>query len=115
MRAHNRVREACSTAGTGPFDCEGAPAGFVAFGDRYANDEEFYYTRAGGAEFEVGKGKYDSANNQVVRLEVHESSNGDALVDFSVASTFVWVDHPAESDNALVGLVLALRNQRVTY
>jgi len=100
MRAHNRVREACSTTGTGNFGCGGAASGgYKAFGDRYANGEEFEYTRAGTTQWEVGWGRYDSGANEIVRVEVYESSNGDALVNFTEAG-FVWIDHPAEMDNS---------------
>ena len=107
MRAHNRVRETCSTTGTGNLSCDGAVTGYKAFVDRYANGEEFPYTCAGGAEWETGRGRYKSSTDEVERLECYESSASDAFVNFTVASKFLWVDHPAEDDNS-TGETLAI-------
>jgi hypothetical protein len=96
--AHNRVRESCSTIGLGNLACGGAPIGYKAFGDRYTDGQRFKYACAGGAEWEVGLGEYDAGANEIVRVSCSQSSNGDAFVNFTVSSKFVWVDKDARDE-----------------
>ena len=101
---NNRVRESCSTTGTGNLACGGAPTGYKAFGDRYADGDRFKYCCAGGAEWEVGLGEYDADTNSIVRVTCSQSSApADAFVNFTVGSKFVWVDRDAKDDPAIPG------------
>ena len=100
---NNRVRESCSTTGTGNLACGGNPTGYTAFGSRYADGDRFKYCCAGGAEWEVALGEYDAPTNSIIRITCSQSSNGDAFVPFTVGSKFVWVDRDAKDDPAIPG------------
>lgn len=94
---YDRIKETTTTTGTGSLTLAGAVAQFVAFSARYAVNEPFYYCEVGqtGTEWEVGKGHL-SSGTVLVKDRVFESSNADALVNFSAGTKDVFVTIPAE-------------------
>lgn len=101
-RVHDRVYETSTTTGTGNFTLAGAVPQFQAFSDRFTSGTEraadpLYYCIKGqsGTEWEVGRG-YLSDATTLVRLVVFESSNSDALVNFSAGTKDVFNTIPHE-------------------
>lgn len=94
---YDRVKETSTTTGTGNVTLVGAVAQFVAFSARYAVNEPFGYAIVGqsGSEWEVGFG-YLSGGTTLVRQQVLQSSNSDALVNFSAGTKDVFVTIPAD-------------------
>lgn len=91
----DRVMETTSSTGTGTITLGGAVAGYQSF-SVIGNGNTTYYTIAGGTEWEVGLGTYTSAGTTLSRTTVLESSNGNALVNFSAGTKNVFVTYPAE-------------------
>ena len=92
----DRVRQTSTTAGTGTITLSGSVTGFQDF-SVIGTGNTTYYTIAdqSGANWEVGLGTYTSPN-QLSRDTVYESSNGNALVDFTSVIKDVFVTLPAE-------------------
>lgn len=93
MRWRNRVRDTSTTTGTGTITVSGtAPTGFQAFGSAYEVGEAFQYAIVlqAGSEWEVGVGTLASSTT-FTRDVVLESSNADALVNFSAGTKDVYV------------------------
>lgn len=93
----DRVKETTTTTGTGNVTLAGAVSGFQAF-SIFANNDTFFYAIVHQtlAEWEVGIGTYVSATPAVARTTVLESSNADALVNFSAGTKDVFVTRPSE-------------------
>lgn len=91
----DRVKETSVTTGTGNFTLAGAATGFETFntafgnGTAHANYFEYCIQLQSGAEWEVGRGHL-SASTTLVRDQVYESSNSDALVSFSAGTKDVF-------------------------
>lgn len=93
----DRVKESATTTGTGNFTLAGAATGFetfnTAFGNGTAHSNYFEYVIQGtggiASEWEVGRGHL-SASTTLVRDQVYESSNSDALVNFSAGTKDVF-------------------------
>jgi hypothetical protein len=47
---HDRIKETSRTQGTGPFELEGAVAGFSAFSDVYATGDVVFYAITDGTD-----------------------------------------------------------------
>ena len=95
----NRVRELTSTTGTGAVTLGGAVGGFQTFAAGIGNDNTTYYAISLNSEneFEVGLGTLNADSSTLARTNPPlESSNGDALVDFSEGSKEVFCTLPAE-------------------
>lgn len=94
----DRVKESCSSPGTGAVSLLGAATGYQAFSAAVGNGNTTYYTIAdqSGANWEVGIGTYSSSGNTLARTAVLSSSNSGSLVNFSSGSQDVWVDYPSE-------------------
>ena len=84
---NDRVKENSTTSGTGTFTLDGATTGFETFSSAIGNANTTYYTihTQNAAEFEVGIGTVGAGT--LARETVISSSNSDALVDFSAATT----------------------------
>lgn len=96
MRFRDRVRDTSTTTGTGTITVSGtAPTGFEAFGSAYAVGESFMYAIAlqSGSEWETGIGTL-ATSTTFTRDTVFESSNSDALVNFSAGTKDVFVTAP---------------------
>jgi hypothetical protein len=99
-RFGDRVKETTTTTGTGNVTLAGAVAQFQAFSDRFLVDSPFYYAIVGqsGTEWEVGMGHL-SGSTTLVRDEVYQSSNADALVNFSSGTKDVFCTITAHRAN----------------
>ena len=96
---NNRVRELTSTTGTGAVTLGGAVGGFQTFAAGIGNDNTTYYAISLNSEneWEVGLGTLNADSSTLARTNPPlESSNGDALVDFSAGSKEVFCTLPAE-------------------
>lgn len=92
--AADRVRETTTTTGSGALTLAGAVTGFRTFDDVMANGNECYYVISGGAEWEVGRGTYDTGT--LSRDLVLASSNAGDLVTFSAGTKDVVLTVPAD-------------------
>lgn len=90
----DRVRETSTTTGTGNFTLLGAVTGFQPF-SVIGGANDFYYTIAMGAEWEVGIGIWNTSN-QLERTTILASSNSNARVNFSAGTKDVFATFPAE-------------------
>jgi hypothetical protein len=96
---NNRVRETTSTEGTGAVTLGGAVGGFQTFAAGIGNSNTTYYAISINTEneWEVGLGTLSSDSSTLARTNPPlESSNGDALVDFSAGSKEVFCTLPSE-------------------
>ena len=96
---NNRVRETTSTEGTGDVTLGGAVGGFQTFAAGIGNSNTTYYAISINTEneWEVGLGTLSADSSTLARTNPHlESSNGEALVDFSEGSKEVFCTLPAE-------------------
>ena len=96
---NNRVRELTSTEGTGAVTLGGAVGGFQTFAAGIGNSNTTYYAISinSESEWEVGLGTLSADSSTLARTNPPlESSNGDALVDFSAGSKEVFCTLPAE-------------------
>jgi hypothetical protein len=95
----DRVKVAATTTGTGALTLGSPAAGFQDF-SVIGNNNVTYYTIAqqSGTQWEVGKGTVTQETGvwYLSRDAVYESSNANALVDFSSGTKDVFVTYPAE-------------------
>lgn len=91
----DRVKETTTSTGTGTITLAGAAVGYQSF-SVIGNGNNTYYTIAGGSQWEVGIGTYTSSGTTLSRDTVLESSNSNALVNFSAGTKEVFVTYPAE-------------------
>ena len=84
---NDRVKETSTTSGLGTFTLDGAVTGFETLSSAIGNTSLTYYTihTQNAAEFEVGIGTVGAGT--LARTTVISSSNSDAAVDFSAATT----------------------------
>lgn len=82
----DRVKESTTTTGTGAVTLSGAAQGYRAFSAVCADGDIVPYIISLGSDYEVGVGRYNSAGPTLSRLEVHASSNANALVNFAAGS-----------------------------
>ncbi|MGX7895460.1 hypothetical protein [Tsuneonella sp. HG222] len=92
---NDRVLETSTTTGTGPFALAAAITGYQRFSAACStNDTCYYFIQAvdsngnPSGDWETGLGTYSSANT-LTRTTVHQSTNGDAAVDFGVGTKYV--------------------------
>jgi hypothetical protein len=92
----DRVKEATTTAGTGPLTLNGASSGFQSFA-AIGNGNTTYYciTDVGTGDWEVGSGTYSSTGPTLTRDVVLASNNAGALVNFTGNSKDVFCTQPA--------------------
>ena len=88
---HDRVKETSTTTGTGDITLAGAASQFQSFNTAFGTGVLFYYAIVGqsGTEWETGEG-YLSGSTTLVRAKVYESSNSNALVNFSAGTKDVF-------------------------
>lgn len=96
---HDRVKEATFVEGSvNDIDLLGSGTGFKRFQDVAQDGDTFDYaiTHTGTAEWETGRGTYDSANNKIVRTTIIASSEEDstesnAPTNFSAGTKQVFI------------------------
>lgn len=100
MSYNNRVKETTASTGTGNIALFGAVSQFVSFSSRYALGDAIKYSLVGatGSEWEVGQGHLLDATT-LVRDVVEQSSNADALVNFSAGIKDIFVSFNAGDAN----------------
>ena len=92
----DRVRDTTTTTGTGTVTLSGtAPTGYQNF-SVIGNANTTYYTINAGSEWEVGIGTYSATGPTLARNTVLESSNANALVNFSAGTKDVFVTYPSD-------------------
>ena len=92
----DRVRDTTTTTGTGTVTLSGtAPTGYQNF-SVIGNGNTTYYTINAGSQWEVGIGTYSSTGPTLSRDTVLESSNANALVNFSAGTKDVFVTYPSD-------------------
>jgi hypothetical protein len=93
----DRVKETCSSPGTGTVSLLGAQTGFQAFSTGVGNGNTCYYTIAdqSGTHWEVGIGTYSSTGNTLTRTTPLSGSTT-TPVNFSSGTQDVFVTYPAE-------------------
>src|SRR6056297_1464411 len=93
----DRVRETSTTTGTGTFTLAGAVSGFQPFSEIGDGNTTYYsIVDAATGAWEVGIGTYTASGTTLSRDAVLESSNADALVNFSSGTKDVFVTYPAD-------------------
>jgi len=92
----DRVKATTNAPGTSTVPLT-AVTGYETFATAMAVGDTCYYTIADqtGANWEVGLGTY-SALNTLTRTEIFESSNANAIVNFSSGVQDVFITYPAE-------------------
>lgn len=90
----DRVKETTTTTGTGTVTLAGAATGFRAFSSVMANGDTTYYTIAGGADWEVGVGTWNTGGT-LARTTVIASSNAGAAVNLASGTKDVFITSPA--------------------
>lgn len=94
----DRVKETCTSPGTGTVTLLGASTGYVSF-SVIGDGNSTYYCIAGqsGSDWEVGIGTYTSSGTTLSRDTVLSNSAGTtALINFSSGTQDVFVTYPAE-------------------
>ena len=92
----DRVRDTTTTTGTGTVTLSGtAPTGYQNF-SVIGNANTTYYTINAGSQWEVGIGTYSATGPTLARTTVLESSNANALVNFSAGTKDVFVTYPSD-------------------
>lgn len=107
MRYLDRVQETTTTTGTGTVTLAGAVSGYQTFTAAFATGDQVTYAIVGGTEWEVGIGTL-ATSSTLTRDTVYESSNADALVNFSAGTKNVWCNLPA-ANVFDVGMAFAMR------
>lgn len=110
----NRCKESTTSTGTGIITLNGVASGaFKSISSRVPIGGMFPYCIVGqtGSEWEVGRGTLLTSTT-FSRDIVEESSNSDALVNFSAGTKDVFITHPASisHDILTLGQGLAARN-----
>ncbi len=94
----DRVKETTTTTGTGTVTLAGAATAFQTFVAGIGDGNACYYCiqSLGSGEWEVGIGTVtDASPDTLSRTTVLQSSNADALVDFSAGTKDVFIPLPA--------------------
>ena len=105
----DRVKESCSSPGTGTVSLLGASSGYQSFSAGIGNGNSTYYGIAdqSGNNWEVGIGTYTSSGSTLSRTTVLSSSNAGALVNFSSGTQDVYCTQPANRNMYLTNLGVA--------
>jgi len=94
IKLYDRIKERSYTIGDGNFILSGAFSGFASFDSVYENGEILFYVANDGNNYELGSGKYVSANNSIQRFPI-KSSNSNNKVNFPEGLKEVYVNYPA--------------------
>jgi hypothetical protein len=94
----DRVKESCSSPGTGTVTLLGAQTEYKSFSAGVGANNTTYYTIAdqSGSNWEVGLGTVGSGGTTLARTTVLSSSNSGSLVNFASGTQDVWCDYPSE-------------------
>jgi len=94
----DRVKESCSSPGTGTVTLLGAQTEYQSFSAGIGANNTTYYTIAdqSGSNWEVGIGTVGSGGTTLARTTVLSSSNSGSLVNFASGTQDVWCDYPSE-------------------
>ena len=97
FKINDRVKETCTSPGTGTITLQGAATQFVSWsaGIGANNTAPYVIADQTGTSWEVGIGTVGSGGTTLARTTVLNSSNSGAIVNFSSGSQFVWCDLPA--------------------
>ena len=97
FKVADRVKESCTSPGTGTVTLGGAVTGFQSFSSAIGASNTTYYVIAdqSGANWEVGLGTVGAGGTTLARTTVLASSNGGSLTNFASGSQYVWVDYPS--------------------
>lgn len=101
----DRVKETCSSPGTGTVTLLGASTGYVSF-SVIGNGNSTYYciSDVGGTNWEVGIGTYTSSGTTLSRDTVLSNSAGTtAKINFSTGTQDVFVTYPSERAAFTIG------------
>jgi len=95
----DRVKETSTSSGTGDYSLNGAAVGFITFSSVCQNNDVFDYAvnEIGGAKWETGLGRYNSATNTVTRLEIQASSNNNQAVNWTTEFKVIFISLNATS------------------
>ena len=93
----DRVKESCSSPGTGTVTLLGAATGYQSFSAGIGASNTTYYVIAdqSGSNWEVGLGTIGAGGTTLARTTVLSSSNSGSLVNFSSGTQDVFCDYPA--------------------
>jgi len=93
----DRVKESCSSPGTGTVTLLAAATGYQSFSAGIGANNTTYYVIAdqGGANWEVGLGTIGAGGTTLARTTVLSSSNSGSLVNFASGTQDVFCDYPA--------------------
>lgn len=109
-RTGDRVKETSTSTGTGDITLLGAVSQFQSFADRFGSSSvRVQYAIVGqtGTEWETGIGTFNGTTT-IVRDQVRQSSNSDALVNFSAGTKDVFATlHGMQADNTNLGQISA--------
>lgn len=117
IKFHDRVKDTSTTTGTGNITVSGtAPNGYQTFSARLSVGDRFYYVIAGqtGTEWETGYATY-TGTNAFSRDKVEQSSNADALVNFSAGTKDVFLTAIADRFIEMQTKGVILANARCSY
>lgn len=93
----DRVRETSATLGTGTLNLGGAVPNFQSFITAFGTGAKVFYVAVLNTEWEIGIGTVTSGSPDTLsRDQVLQSSNADALVNFSTGSKSVFGALPAQ-------------------
>lgn len=101
----DRVKDTTTTTGTGAITLSGtAPTGYQSFATGLGSASLMVgYAIVGTSEWETGKGIFNGTTG-LTRETVRQSSNGNALVNFSAGTKEVFITPSSEQiDNANIG------------
>ena len=91
----NRVQETSTSGGTGTVTLSGAVTGYLTFASSFSiGDQVYYVIDNGSGEWEIGVGTVGSGT--LSRNSVLESSNANALVNFSAGTKRVFCSAPTK-------------------
>jgi hypothetical protein len=92
----DRVKETSTSTGTGDMLLAGASTGYQSFAV-IGDGNQTYYTIAGGSQWEVGIGTYETTGPDLQRNTVLSNSLGTtAKINFSAGTKDVFVTYPSE-------------------
>ena len=92
----DRVKEKSTSTGTGDMLLAGASTGYQSFAV-IGNNNQTYDTIAGGSQWEVGIGTYETTGPDLQRNTVLSNSLGTtAKINFSAGTKDVFVTYPSE-------------------
>lgn len=100
---HDRVKETTTTTGTGNITLDGTSSTYKTFTSRYAVGEKLYYAlvHRTADEWETGYGALVNSTT-FARVKVQESSNSDAVVNFSSGTKDIFSSFISDRANECI-------------